>query len=187
MCPSQRNALLYALGSLDPCGSKVIKFDITDVHPLFPYHVAFQIHVDYSKYTIKCIVIDEGIATCVMYLTCWKAIGSPTLSQYPTMLIAFDGRSFHPHGIIPTFPVQLGGKTVEVDVEVVDVPLDYNLLLGHNWTYAMIVIISSVFCTLCFPHEVKIVMIDQLSFVHASPKESVGPSIPVIDNSQPKT
>jgi hypothetical protein len=26
---------------------------------------------------------------------------------------------------------------VEVDVKVVDAPLDYNLLLGCNWTYAM--------------------------------------------------
>jgi hypothetical protein len=29
-----------------------------------------------------------------MSLTCWKVVGSPTLSQYMTMLIAFDGRSF---------------------------------------------------------------------------------------------
>jgi hypothetical protein len=122
MCPSQRNALLSTLGSLDPCGSKVIKFDIMDVKPHFPYHVAFQIHVDYSKYTIKHTVIDEGVATCMMSLTCWKSIGSPTLSQYLTMLNAFDGHSFHPHRILPTFVVQLGGNIVEVDVEVVDAP-----------------------------------------------------------------
>ena len=57
------------------------------------------------------------------------------------MLTAFDGRAFHPHGIFLAFPVQLGGKMVELDVEVVDVPLDYKLLLGSNWTYAMTVII----------------------------------------------
>jgi hypothetical protein len=79
-----------------------------------------------------------------------------------TMLTAFDGHSFRPHGILPTFLVQLGGKTVEVDVEVVDAPLDYNLLLGCNWTYAMTIVVSSVFHTLCFPHEGKIVMIDQV-------------------------
>jgi hypothetical protein len=81
------------------------------------------------------VVVDEGIATCVMSLACWKALGSPTLSKSSNMLTSFDGHSFHPHGILPSFPVQLGGKTVEVEVEVVDVPLDYNLLLGHNWTY----------------------------------------------------
>jgi hypothetical protein len=103
------------------------------------------------------------------------------------MLIAFHCHSFHPHYILPTFLVQLGGKIVEVDVKVVDAPLDYNLLLGRNWTYSMTVVISSIFHTLCFPHDGKIVMIDQLSFVHTSPNASVGPSIPVIKSSQPKT
>jgi hypothetical protein len=122
--------------------------------------VAFQIHVEYSKYTIKCAVVDEGTATCVMSLVCWKAFGSPTVSKSSKMLIAFDGHSFCPHGILPAFLVQLGGKTVEVEVEVVDAPLDYNLLLGRNWTYAMIVIVSFFFCTLSFPHEGNIVTID---------------------------
>jgi hypothetical protein len=184
---SQWNALLSSLGALDPCVSKVIKFDVTYVKPYFPYHVAFQIHVVYSKYTIKRIIIDEGVAMCVMSLTCWKVIGSPTLSQYLTMLTTFDGLSFHPHEIFPTFPFQLGGKIVEVDVKVVDVPDDYNLLLGRNWTYAMTVVMSSIFCTLCFPHEGKIVMIDQLSFAHDITNASAGYLIPVIDNSQPAT
>jgi hypothetical protein len=103
------------------------------------------------------------------------------------MLTSFDGRSFQPHGIITSFLVQLGGKTMEVDVEVVDVPLGYNLLLGRNWTYAMTTVMLFIFCTLCFPHEGKIVTIDQLSFAHASPNASVGPSISVIDNSQQTT
>jgi hypothetical protein len=95
-----------------------------------------------------------------MSLTYWKAIGSQTLPQSSTMLTTFDGCSFHPHDIPPTFPVQLGGNTMEVDVEVVDVPLEYNLLLGCSWTYAMTAIILSIFCTLCFPHDGKIVTID---------------------------
>jgi hypothetical protein len=52
-CPSQWNALLSALGALEPSGSKVIKFDVMDMKPRLPYHVDFQIHMDYSKYTIK--------------------------------------------------------------------------------------------------------------------------------------
>jgi hypothetical protein len=74
-----------------------------------------------------------------------------------------------------------------VEVEVVDAPLDYNLLLGCNWTYAMIFVVSFVFRTLCFPHEGKIVTIDQLSFAYSSPNASLGQSIPVIDNSRPAT
>jgi hypothetical protein len=103
--PSLRSALLSSLGALDLCGSKVIKFDVTDVKSCLPYHVAFQIHVEYTKITIKCIVIDEGDVTCMMSLTCWKAIGSPTLSKSMTMLTDFDGRSFRPHEILPTFLV----------------------------------------------------------------------------------
>jgi hypothetical protein len=142
--------------------------------------------MDYSKYTIKRTVIDEGDAMCLMSLTFWKAIGSPTLYQSLTMLTAFDGHSFHPRSILPTFPVYLGGNTVEVDIDVVDAPLDYKLLLGHNWTYSMTAVASSFFCTLCFPHDGKIMTIDQLSFVHTRPNASVEPLIPVNDNSQPE-
>jgi hypothetical protein len=61
------------------------------------------------------------------------------------MLCAFDGRVFHPHGILQSLPIQLGGKTVTIDVEVVNAPLDYNLLLGRSWFYAMTVISLWVF------------------------------------------
>jgi hypothetical protein len=100
------------------------------------------------------------------------------------MLNAFDHYFFFPHDILPAFLVQLGGKTMEVDFEVVDAPLDYNLLLGNNWTYAMTAIVSSVFLILFFPHDGNIVTIDQLSFAYASPSASVGLSIPVVDSSQ---
>ena len=66
------------------------------------------------------------------------------------MLTAFDGRSFRPHGILPSLKVHLGGKTIAIEVEVVDAPLDYNLLLGQNWMYSMQAIASSVFHVVCF-------------------------------------
>jgi hypothetical protein len=149
-----------------------------------PYHVAVQIHMGYSNYTIKRAVVDEGIDKCVMFPICWKVVVSLTLSKSSNMLIDFDCISFRPHGIIPIFLVQLGGNMVEVEVEIVDAPLDYNLLLGCNWTYSMIIAMSSVFHTLCFSHEGNIMMIDQLAFVYASPNTFVGPSIPMIENSQ---
>ena len=92
-----------------------------------------------------CTVIDEGTATFVMSLSCWKGLGSPTLSQSANMLTTFDGRSFWPHGILPSLEVQLGGKKVAIEVEVVDAPLDYNILLGRNWMYNMKVVASSLF------------------------------------------
>ena len=62
-----------------------------------------------------------------------------------TILKAFDGRSFPPHGLITACPIELGGKVVQVDIEVVDAPIDYNILLGHSWIHAMMTTVSSVF------------------------------------------
>ena len=99
-----------------------------------------------------------------MPLACWKGLKSPALNKSSTMLCAFNGQGFHPHGILQSLPIQLGGKTVTIDVEVVDAPLDYNLLLGRSWFYAMTVFASSVFRCVQFPHQGKIVTVDQLDF-----------------------
>jgi hypothetical protein len=122
--------------------------------------VAFQIHVKYTKFTIKCTVIVEGALKSVMSLSYWKAIGSPPLSQSMTIFTKFYGYYFIPHAIHPALPVYIGGKTVEVKVEVVDVPLYYNPLLGCNWTYAMTIIVLSIFHILFFLREGNIVTIN---------------------------
>jgi hypothetical protein len=71
-----------------------------------------------------------------------------------------------------------------VEVEVVDAPLDYNILLGRSWTYNMQAMVTIVFWVLLFPHEGWIVTIDQLSF--SRPDPSLGASmVPMIDNPQP--
>jgi hypothetical protein len=102
--------------------------DMTDLKPHLPYHVVFQIVVAHpTKYFTRNIfrtVVDEGASTCVMSLVCWKVIGQPILYPSPTLLTAFDGHSFKPHGIIHSLSVQLGGKTVCVEVKVVDTSLD---------------------------------------------------------------
>ena len=47
---------------------------------------------------------------------------------------------------------------------MIDAPLDYNLLLGRNWTYAMSVVASAIFRVVVFAHEGKLVTVDQLDF-----------------------
>lgn len=59
---------------------------------------------------------------------------------------------------------ELGGKTISIDVEVVYSPLDYNILLVCSWFYAVISIASLVFHVFQFPHQGKIVTIDQLDY-----------------------
>ena len=118
--------------------------------------------------TDKCTVIDKGIVASVMSSSCWKGLGSPELSQSATMLTAFDCISFQLDEILPSLKVQLGGKTVAIEVKVVDAPLDHNLLLGQNWMYSMQAVASSLFRVVCFPFNGKIVMIDQMSFRNPS-------------------
>ena len=106
-----------------------------------PYYVSFLIHVECLNMTVKRTMIDEGTAASVMYLACWKGLGSPELSKSTTMLTSFHGILFQPHGILPSLKVHLGGKTVMIEVEVVDAPLDYNILL----MYSMQSVASSLF------------------------------------------
>ena len=145
--------MLSSLGVNNDDSSSVIKFETVGLQPRFPYYVSLLIHVECLNMIIKRTVIDEGVAASVMSLSYWKGLGSPELSKSATMLTTFDGRSFRPHGIIPSLKVRLGGKTIAIEVEVVDAPLDYNLLLGRNWMYSMQAVASSMFCIVCFPHN----------------------------------
>jgi hypothetical protein len=80
--------------------------------------------------------------------------------------------------------MQLGGKTVCVEVEVVNASLEYNILLGRSWNYAMQAVVATVFWVLLFPHEDRIVTIDQLSFSRSDPSLGVS-AVSMIDNPQP--
>jgi len=76
-------------------------------------------------------------------------------------LKAFDGRIYTPCGILSNLQIELGGKIVTVEVEVVDGPLNYNILLGRTWVYAMVVWFQ---CTFVFLFKGGIIVIDQLTF-----------------------
>ena len=102
-----------------------------------------------------------------------------------TLLTTFNGRSFHPHGILLAFEIKLVGKVVSVEVEVIDAPLDYNLILGRSWTYAMPTIASTVLQVVVFPHEEKLVTIDQLSFTWKGCMETNESTVPLVDQVKP--
>ena len=70
---------------------------------------------------------------------------------------------------------------MSVEVDVIDAPLDYNLLLGRIWTYAMSAIASVVFWVVVFPHEGKLVTVDQLSFTRKGRMETNESTIPLVD------
>ena len=82
-------------------------------------------------------VIDERASTCVMSIFVWQKLGSPTLQPSSTTLRAYDGRVSQPQSILTNVPVELADKTVLINIELVNAQLDYNLLLGRSYMYAM--------------------------------------------------
>ena len=79
--------------------------------------------------------------------------------------MAFNRRPTRPLGILPQLPITLGGKTVCIDVMVIQGPLDFNLLLGRDYVYAMKAVVSTLFRVMYFPHHGNIVTINQLCFM----------------------
>jgi hypothetical protein len=176
-CPIQRKALLKDIGGIDPTDMNLIIFYLEDHIPKLPPQLAFQIQVIVSEKNICRTVIDEGASTCVMSITCWKAIVSPPLTESHNMLQAFNGSGFKPNGVLPSLPITLEGKTVNVEVEVFDALLDYNLLLGCSWIDSMRAVVSTLFYVVHFPHQRKVVTVDQLALFHSDARTGNVPFI----------
>jgi len=84
-------------------------------------------------------------------------------------LRAYDGRPSQIEGLFQNFSVNLGGKTILIDIEVIDTQLDYNILFRRSYMYAMQDVASSIFCTMLFHHNGNIFTIDQLT--HHEPNQ----------------
>jgi hypothetical protein len=80
-------------------------------------------------------------------------LGYPPLAPVTHNMLSFNRRTSQPLGILPQFPVTLGGKTVFIDVMVIQDPLDFSLLLGGDYVYAMKAIMSTLFHVIYFPHD----------------------------------
>jgi hypothetical protein len=133
--------------------------------PHLPSHIPFHITVQVCGRDIPQTLIDEGASVSILSSIAWQALGCPQLAPVTQNLLAFNRRTSQPLGTLPQFPVTLGGKTVFIDVMVVQDPLDFALLLGRDYVYAMKAIVSTLFRVIYFPHDGRIVTIDQLSFI----------------------
>ena len=128
-------------------------------------------------------MLKEGAATYIMSYSYWHALGFSMLVASKTVLKAFYGHLFTRHGILPTFLVELGGKTVTIEVEVVNNPLDYNLLLGCSWFYLMNIVATIVYQLVCFPHQGKIVSINQLDYCTPNLRFDSASNVPLVSKS----
>jgi len=95
--------------------------------------VPFQITVHAYDKAVPGTILDEGASVSLMPSTTWQALGSPQLVPVAQHLLAFGGGTSLPLGILPNFPTTLGGKTIYIDVIIVQGALDFSLLLGHEY------------------------------------------------------
>jgi hypothetical protein len=113
----------------------------------------------------------------------WQKLSSPELVPSSITLRAYDGRPSSPGGLFQNFLVELGGKTILIEIEVIDAPLDYNILFGRRYMYAMKAISSSVFSTMMFPHNGKIITIDQLTHYDPNHFSNIDNILPLVHTS----
>jgi hypothetical protein len=148
-----------------PCNEAILFYWAALTGPRLPAHVPFQITVQVRGQDIPQTLIDEGASVSILSFVAWYTLGCPQLAPVTHSLLAFNRGTSQPLGILPQFPVTLGGKIVFIDVMVVQDPLDFSLLLGRDYVYAMKAIVSTLFRVISFPHDGGIVTIDQLSCI----------------------
>jgi len=140
--------------------------------------VPFQITVQIYNIPAPSTLIDECEYVSILSSTTWQALGSPQFVPITQNLLAFNRGTSQLLGILPKFPITLGGKVIYLDMMVVQGPLDFNLILVRDYVYVMGALISSLFRVICFSHEGRIVAINQLLFV--------GPNLTLDQPSPPK-
>jgi hypothetical protein len=147
-----------------PPSNEAILFDWNGITgPHLPSYVPFQIIVQVCGRDVPQTIVDDGASISILSSTSWKDLGCPQLVSVTQNLLSFNKRTIEHLGILPQLPITLGGKTIYIDVMVVHDPLDFTFLLGRDYVYAMKAIMSTLFRVISFPHNGKIVTIDQLS------------------------
>ena len=82
-------------------------------------------------------IVDKGASVSILSSTAWQDLGSPQIVPSTDQILDFNQRPTAPLGTLPYFPITLGGRTVCIDVMVVQVPLDFNVLIRCDYVYTM--------------------------------------------------
>jgi hypothetical protein len=166
--------------STPPPSPRMVSFDWNDlVEPHLPSTAPFQIRVEVNSTNIYRCIVDEGAYASILSSSVWKVLGSLELVSSSHELLAFDRRPSEYLGVLPQLPISLGGKIVHVDVIVGQGPLDFNMLLGRDYVYAMNDVVSMLFRMMHFPHNGSIVTINQLASNNHHPNSALFHTTPL--------
>lgn len=67
----------------------------------------------------------------------WQKMGPPEFKESPITLKSHDGHPYAPLGLFQDILVELADKIVLIYIEDLDPQLDYNILLGRSYMYAI--------------------------------------------------
>jgi hypothetical protein len=80
-----------------------------------------------------------------MSKTVWKKLVSLELIPFTITLRAYDGQPSSIEELLQNVLIELEGKTILIDIEVIYAPLDYYILFGCRCMHAMKPVASFVF------------------------------------------
>jgi len=69
---------------------------------------------------------------------------------------------------------------VLTSIEVLDAELDYNILLGWSYMYEMLTVASLVLKIMMFPHDGKVITIDQLMYYEKTTSPTPDGALPSV-------
>jgi hypothetical protein len=142
---SEQGGIPLALSTPSP-SPRMVSFDWNDLlEPHIPSSTCFQIRVEVNSIKNYRCIMDEGASASILSSSIWKVLGSLEIVSASHEFLDFDKRPSEYLGVLPQFPISLGGKIVVVDVIVVQGPLDFNILLRCDYVYAMNVLVSTLF------------------------------------------
>ena len=70
-CPSQRKALLHAIGAVNSADESLLYFDPENSEPHLPQSIVLQISIGCLGNQVHRTMLDEGATTCIMSYSCW--------------------------------------------------------------------------------------------------------------------
>jgi hypothetical protein len=160
--------------SMLPLSPRMVSFDWNDLtEPLLPSFSSLQILVKANSKCIYRFIIDEGSSASILSSLALKYLGSPKIVSNTSELLDFERRTIEYLGILPQFLITLGGNTFLVNMLVVQGPLDFNMICGHDYVYVMNFVVSTLVCGMYFPHNGRIVTIDHLSSYNHHPNSTL--------------
>lgn len=126
----------------------------------FPcYQLPFQIHVVVKEKNILCIVFHKGFHLHYVHVLLERHQFSFTCnisSCFENIWWSYFSSLWNTDYICHWSR----GKKIFIDVEVVDAPLENDLIHENNRCYAMKEIISSIYRIICFPHHRNVITIN---------------------------